>query len=230
MVSTAFWSDNYVADLDPTEKLLFLYLLTGDRSTLGGIYELPTKTMAVETGIETEMVKKILARFEEDGKIKYQDGWVVIKNFLKHHEQGSPTVKKAIETTLSTAPAWAKSFIGKGIDTLSPSASASASIGVPQEEIVEVEEYPKEKRSTSKYPNARIAFSWMPKYEKSWDNNTTQLKDGELLFERGEKAVRGILSFCIKHSDEPYLPSWETPSKLERNWTSIIKFADRNGL
>ena len=71
MINTRFWNDDYASNLDPTEKLVFLYLLTNDRSTLAGIYELPKKIMAVETGIETEMVAKILSRFEDDGKINY---------------------------------------------------------------------------------------------------------------------------------------------------------------
>lgn len=81
-----------------------------------------------------------------------------------------------------------------------------------------------------KYPNAKEVFSWFPRPERSWTLNTTELKHGELLFIRGEKAVRGILQFCAEHQDDDFFPSWKSPSLLERNWTKIQDFANRNGL
>lgn len=230
MVSTSFWNDNYSANLDPIEKLLFLYLITNERSTLAGIYELPIKFMAVETGIEGDMVRKILSRFEEDGKIKYLEGWVAIRNFSKHHESGSPTVKKGIEDALKKAPDWSKEFIGYAypIDTLTPSASASASISVATAPpIEEVPEEQPERPSTAKYPHSKEVFSWFPSPEPSWKVNTTELTHSELLFVRGEKKVKSAVAFCRKNVDDPYLPGWESPTQLERNWNKIIKFADR---
>ena len=71
MINTKIWSDNYFEELDPTEKLLFLYFLTNIYTNICGIYEIPLKIIAVETGIDKEMVKKILQRFESDKKIFY---------------------------------------------------------------------------------------------------------------------------------------------------------------
>lgn len=236
MVSTSFWSDNYAANLDPIEKLLFLYLLTCERSTLAGVYELPLKLMAVETGIENEMVRKILGRFEEDEKIKYYGGWVAIKNFLKHHEHGSPTVKKGIEDAILSAPAWAREFIGKGIDTISPSASslsyASRSAEEPREEIYSEEEENPRVKNKVKYPHALEVFSWFPNRQKSWESmrNVMEREYAEFLYERGEDAVRGILAFLKKHEDVEFCPTVVKPSDLERKWLDIIKFAERNGL
>lgn len=231
MVSTSFWSDNYTADLDPIEKLLFLYLLTCERSTLAGVYELPIKLMAVETGIENEMVKKILGRFEEDGKVKYEGGWVAVKNFLKHHEHGSPTVKKGIEDAIKSAPVWAKDFIGKGIDTLTPS-SSSFTINSAAREVYEAIEEQEKPRSQAKYPHSKEVFSWFPDPQKSWEalRNVQEREYGEYLYDRGEKVVRGIISFCIKYGDMEFFPAWRSPSKLEKNWQPIQDFAKRNNL
>ena len=59
-IHTKFWSDDWISRLDPVEKLLFIYLLTNERTNICGVYELPLKFMAVETGIEKDMVEKIL--------------------------------------------------------------------------------------------------------------------------------------------------------------------------
>ena len=102
-VNTKYWRDSYIEDLDPTEKLLFLYLLTNPDTNISGIYEIPLKIIAVDTGIDKEMVRKILTRFENDDKIKYLSGWVAIKNFT-NHQTISPKIKIGIETELKSAP------------------------------------------------------------------------------------------------------------------------------
>lgn len=101
-----------------------------------------------------------------------------------------------------------------------------------REEIVETSEVSEETRvkKPPKYPNARTVFSWFPARNASWNLNTTELSHGELLFSRGEEAVRGILAFLKKHEDVDFLPQVTKPSDLERKWDDIILFAKKNGL
>ena len=49
-----------------------------------GIYEIAIRRIAFDTGIDKDMIVKILHRFERDNKILYKDGWIAIKNFIKH--------------------------------------------------------------------------------------------------------------------------------------------------
>jgi hypothetical protein len=83
-LNTKFWNDNYVANLDPSEKLLFIYCLTNQYTDICGVYEVPLKNMALETGLDKEMVIKILDRFTKDEKIYYLDGWIYVRNWTKH--------------------------------------------------------------------------------------------------------------------------------------------------
>lgn len=83
-IADSFWSDSWIEDLDPLEKYLFLYLLTNQYVSVSGIYELKEKRMAFETGIDRDMVIKILGRFQDAGKIFYEDGMVFIVNFIKN--------------------------------------------------------------------------------------------------------------------------------------------------
>jgi hypothetical protein len=93
-INTKLWNDSYVSQLDPIQKLLFIYFLTNEHTNISGFYELPLKIIAVETGIDESMLKKIMPRLSS--KIRYIDGYIVIKNFLKHQETSSVNVKTGI--------------------------------------------------------------------------------------------------------------------------------------
>ena len=103
MINTRFWIDDYTSNLDPIEKLLFLYLLTNTATEICGVYELPLKIVAVETGIDKEMVEKIVKRFTKDKKIFYIKGWVYVVNFTKH-QTNNPSVETGIERCLNEVP------------------------------------------------------------------------------------------------------------------------------
>ena len=104
MINTRFWSDTYVANLDSLEKLLFLYFITNQYTNICGIYEIPIKQIALDTGIDRENLEKVLLpRFRKARKIYYFNGWVYIKNFLKH-QKASGNVKLGIENGLNDVP------------------------------------------------------------------------------------------------------------------------------
>lgn len=103
MINTRFWDDAYTANLDPVEKLLFLYFLTNPGTDICGIYELPLKNVATDTGIDRDMVEKILKRFTKDKKVYYVNGWVAVSNFI-FHQTINPSVGKGIENGLNKAP------------------------------------------------------------------------------------------------------------------------------
>lgn len=127
MINTKMWNDNYFISLDPIEKLLFIYFLTNNKTNISGVYEIPLKIAAAETGIDQDAIENILTRFEDSGKMKYENGWVAIKNFIKHQDQRSATVKKGIENELEKAPETLRNWLNDrvcigyigGMDTLS---------------------------------------------------------------------------------------------------------------
>ena len=103
-INTRIWADNYFSNLDPIEKLLFIYFLTNSFTDICGIYELPLKQMALDTGIDREdMLPSIIKRFERDDKIYYFDGWVYIKNFIRH-QAVNDSVILGIKRSLSDVP------------------------------------------------------------------------------------------------------------------------------
>lgn len=104
IINTKFWSDAYIIELDIIERYLYLYLLTNEHTNISGVYEIPLRRMSQETGIEMEMLDKILQRFERDKKVYYFKSWVMIKNFSKHQSNKSQTVQAAIRLNLFQLP------------------------------------------------------------------------------------------------------------------------------
>ena len=104
-INTHFWKDNYIINLDPTEKLIYLYLLTNPLTNIAGIYEINIKEIANDTGIIKEIVDTILKRFERDSKLKYCGGYIIIKNHLKHQDFKSPKIQSGIADIINSLPA-----------------------------------------------------------------------------------------------------------------------------
>jgi len=102
-LNTKFWDDSYIIKRDPVEKLLFIYLLTNPLTNIIGIYEISIDRISFDTGIEQEMVLKILKRFEKDLKIKYKGGYIALKNFTKH-QKNNPKINRGIEILIKEVP------------------------------------------------------------------------------------------------------------------------------
>lgn len=124
LVDTCFWDDRYISRLDPSEKLLFLYLLTNPLTSICGIYQIEMRRIAFDTGFDTDTIKRMLERFEKDNRCTYRDGWLAMRNWIKH-QTASPKVQKGIRDQLQTVPEELKKYIGYGIDTISHSNSNS---------------------------------------------------------------------------------------------------------
>lgn len=122
MINTRFWDDSYISNLDPIEKLLFIYLLTNPLTNILGIYEIEIRRIAYDTGIDKEMILKILSRFEADQKCFFAEGHIVMINFLKHQNVENPKMKAGIERSYDELPHKAKVAISdklKGMDRVS---------------------------------------------------------------------------------------------------------------
>ena len=97
-VSMSFWSDTWVEELSPAEKLIYLYLITNDKTNMLGIYESSIKKISNETDLDKETVSKALKGFENDKKVVHVDNkYIVLVNYLKHQNYNGNMKKSAIE-------------------------------------------------------------------------------------------------------------------------------------
>ncbi|MBO1513229.1 DnaD domain-containing protein [Metabacillus bambusae] len=148
-VHVEFWQDGFVLDLTPEEKYFYIYLMTNSKTSQCGIYELPKRIIETETGYNRETVEKLLARFEEYGKIKYNEGTkeIFMTNWAKYNWINSTKVIKCIEKELDNVKyqGFVKEFIylinelGYRIDTLSIDLGEEREKEVEEEEEKEVE-------------------------------------------------------------------------------------------
>jgi len=104
-VSTAFWNDAFVLDLEMDEKLLFLYLITNPRTDLCGAYEIALKRIAFDTEISAERVISIIDKFQACEKVWYDGGWIILQNFVKHQTL-NPRVVAGIKNSFERCPSW----------------------------------------------------------------------------------------------------------------------------
>jgi hypothetical protein len=104
MIRSRFWRDDYIqTKLNPLDRYLFLYFITNDKTNISGIYEVPLKIIAVDTGLDMgELERSMLPTLKE--KIAYYNGWVIIKNFQKHQNIESPSIVRAIQKEILKIP------------------------------------------------------------------------------------------------------------------------------
>jgi hypothetical protein len=231
-VNTKFWTDGYISDLDPIEKLLFLYFLTNQQTDISGVYEVPLKTVATDTGIDKEMVVKVLNRFERDGKMKYENGWLVIKNFIKHQAE-NPKIIKGIEISMTKCPQWCIDY-RYSIDSLSHSNSntntnTNSNTNTKKGKPFCVE---KPEKELEKQENKDVAYiiSLFGTYEISEEFGKWYGIKGkkepirELLKTKTVDEIENRLKLVKGYNQLPYLSSFDKiydPVALLRNWTKM---------
>lgn len=97
-INTVVWSDPWFEVLEPTAKLLFIYLVTNEKTNMLGVYEISIRKVSFETGISPKDIDRHLVEFEKSNKIKYEDNRVLLLNFLKHQNYNLNMMKSAIRT------------------------------------------------------------------------------------------------------------------------------------
>ena len=118
-VNTRFWDDTFISELNPSEKLLFLYLITNPLTNLLGIYEITIKRISFDTGLKTDIIRKGFERFEKVKKVFFVDGFIILPNFLKNQRLNA-NMKIAVSKEFNGLPNELKSnILGNGSEGLS---------------------------------------------------------------------------------------------------------------
>lgn len=151
-INTEFWVDEYITLLDIIEKYLFLYFLTNHLTIIAGFYKITMRQICFDTGIDSEMVAKILLRFEKANKIIYRDGYLVIVNFLKHQKL-NPSTQIAVEKMLANCPEWVREVIGTDCDRLSTDSDKVSHLNLNSE----INPNPNITENTERVPNPGIS-------------------------------------------------------------------------
>jgi hypothetical protein len=105
-IHSKMWRDSWYAELDVDGKLLWVYLITNGAASLTGIYHLPVRIAAFETGMSQERVSTLLAKFVLAGKIEYENEIIWIRRMRKYQAKNetSPKVLPRILKDLDEIP------------------------------------------------------------------------------------------------------------------------------
>ena len=99
---TEFWSDSFVLELTPDEKLFYLYLISNSKTTQCGIYELSNRIIEIETGHSIETVEKLLNKFCASNKILYSadTNEIMVLNWMKYNIPNNINAIKCVNREL----------------------------------------------------------------------------------------------------------------------------------
>ena len=104
-ISTSFWDDEWIQTLDPSEKLMYLYLMTNPLTNIAGVYKITLRRISFDTGFNQETITNILKKFQKVGKVyKFQE-FVIIPSWPRHQQYEKRTkIRTGIEITLNDLP------------------------------------------------------------------------------------------------------------------------------
>lgn len=232
--NTRFWNDSFVADLDPTEKLLFVYFLTNEHSNICGIYELPIKIIAIETGFEVSMIKKIFGRLKD--KVRHVNGHVVVRNWLKHQSLTSIDTQTGILNCLKELDEiWLNSLVEKKLYHIPEKLAQGAyrvPVGVPTYSDSDTDTdsdkssadapIKKSVKYVSHAPDVIKAFEVVDPKNKNYYVNKTQRKAADFLVEEyGLENVLNIVKVLPETNKIIYFPSITNPHELQERWVKL---------
>ena len=94
-----FWSDPFVQSLDKEAKYLFAYLWTNKQCNSAGLYEITTKTIAFDTGIDEGNLSKLFEALKPKITWLSENNIVWVRNFVKRQPK-SPQFLTAVANCL----------------------------------------------------------------------------------------------------------------------------------
>ena len=104
-IYTKLWDDERVITLQPIEKLVYLFILTGPHTTsVPGFYPLRAGQIAGHLDITRDEAETSLANLKRAGLIDYDAVAIITPKFTKYHRPGNPNIAKGWAKILSTMP------------------------------------------------------------------------------------------------------------------------------
>lgn len=224
-VNTRFWNDSFVEELTPTEKLLFLYLLTNPLTNLLGIYEISLKRISYDTGLTLETVRKGLERFQTARKAFYVDNFIILPNFLKNQSL-NPNMKIAVSRSFSELPNHIKdSILGNGSEGLGNGSEGFQMVTewLGKLKVKVKEEIEEETKAENESDILNIPFSefWDKYNRKLGDRKKCEKTWSKLKPEEREEIIKFIPKFLPTIKDRQFQPYPETFLNQKR-WTNEL--------
>ena len=189
-IHVGFWSDPFVLELTPEEKYFFLYLMTNPKTLQCGVYELPYSLIQFETGYNIETVEKLIKKFINYGKIKYDKKTkeIMIINWLKYNYSKSPKVLNCIRKEIKSVKSHT---LRKEFDRVSIQYGYSIDMLSQEEEEEEKEKEEEKKIKKKKYAeNVTLAEDEFKKLVAKYGEKNTKSMVEKLNFYKGSSGKK----------------------------------------
>jgi len=111
------WDDPWFIDLpSDSHRLLFISLFTNRHKNCTGIYEIHKRTICV--GFSPDLVDEALTIFAESGRIYYEEGYIIIANWMKRTHYNTPEVRAYAINHINSLPSSIKERHGDIIEVI----------------------------------------------------------------------------------------------------------------
>ena len=102
-ISTSFWDDSWVIELEPKQKFLYMYLLTNTLTEISGVYKISKRRIQFDTGLTLSEITTSLELFECNKKAILFGEYMILPKWPKHQDgDKNVKVKKGIENLLKS--------------------------------------------------------------------------------------------------------------------------------
>lgn len=212
IVSPIFWEDQYIEGLTLEQKFLFLYFITNKLTTACGVYQIKLGRIALDTGMKKKDINAVLKVFEKDNRILYIDGWIAIKNFVKHQPKDKASKEKIEKLRLSLPDSLVEQLITRGWEAELFGFMEPMEKGVPMKRGVRYtednfngEEYVKEMLSSKQQHIRVIAYYWQktgiipPSYKACRNMIARDLRDASSLVGYADEDIRAAIHWQSIH-------------------------------
>lgn len=208
-VHVSFWQDGFIGDLPTDEKYFYLYLMTNPHTSQCGIYELPKKHIAFESGYSINTVCELLQKFIDYNKILYNESTkeIILLNWLRYNSMKSPKVQSCVKKELQAVKykPFINTFLSVAKDLGYSIDSLSIDLGEEEEQEEEQEEEYK-----NNYLNILVKIKNYPFDEKT---------DIEMIQRLTEKyptvdLLKVLQDYAINKLDKPIRPKDNPRSQL----------------
>lgn len=229
-INTKFWDDSYITNLDPIEKLVFLYFLTNPLTKVSGIYEIQLKRAAFDTGVEKDTVLKILERFTKEEKMFYFEGWVILKNFIKNQSINT-NMEKGIQRELAELPQNIKEFVLNN-ETLRKAFEPFGilNLNINLNSNLNSNLNPNGKLMQPEAAGINKVFNILYKINPTlnYGNKTQRSAVERLLKKLGEEKALKSAEAAVAIYGKQYAPTITTPLQLENKISELVAFYKKN--
>jgi hypothetical protein len=111
-ISTSFWTDKWIRSLDPSERYVYMYLLTNPETNIAGMYQITLDRIAFDTGYDERTLRPMFDRFAKAKKAYFvADEYIILPHWPNHQKwQVKKTIKVGIDSVINDTPKQVKDY------------------------------------------------------------------------------------------------------------------------